>query len=559
MKIWKPILLIAAILSSAVTQASDAPAPWLVQVSSVYRADDGRRVKITGTGTIVRIADKHYVLCDSHLSQGQESLSLVHPEKGLLQARPAERLADNLADLELIEITDPEIGQSFHYDPVAKEFTLPIREARDLSFPRAPMADYSTFIPEVPWSQQKAKPWRKRRQLEVHDLFLKPFRNGEEIKSMDGSEAFVDAGVSPGASGSPLLKVNQERSHLVLSGLAKSFHRYFDLSYFSTRKQIGELVSAFSAGKRGSLDQTRWRYGRFTYRELGNGTYETSDGRQPSGDAVSADAGNGTSGDAGNGASGDAGNGTSGDAGDDGAMEKPISQGMVYRGKPVLGFEVQTFDRSVPIYGDLAGWRFAEEARKKGKKVIPIPAGADLSAQLRKKLDQVSDEPSSDKGVCYIDSAALGEGLLRIRLPYNSKGNDRPMAVEVPLKSAPSFLRFKSDGGDSYTVDLRGLFFGVASSIQGDTSGLPYDVLIHRFGMTPYIEMQRGEYLAENFTCSPAGSFTFVGSEKLSWQELERQHAYPCFNQPKISEPVSELTSDVARALEKNRSQGRGK
>lgn len=350
------LILAAFILGSFQVQAGDDPS--LVLVRSTYLDELTKRpIQFTGIGVLVSIPapDRSFVLTSSHLSQGNDLELLSGGVKPLTPSHPGQaRLADNWADLELIEVTGQSLSVLARWESTEGKFFLLPEKARNWFwegnwfsrlFSSAPefFRASSTFqgmitplvTPRASWVQTPPEDFRASvpKSLRYVGLFGSG-EVGELEQTLAQSELSIDAKTALGMSGSVLIHVNRgnpEGRAAKILGLSKSVSRKFSRSFFSKPEQIQKLVSAYLSGSRGRLGPAHWRVRNgLLYRDLGNDSLEISPLALPTGGGISSDGGNGIRSDGGFGPQ----------EGMDPYLQFSIHEGMRWHGREVIGFRV---------------------------------------------------------------------------------------------------------------------------------------------------------------------------------------------------------------------------
>lgn len=541
--------------------------PWIVQISSSYQTDAGDFTQINGSGTLVQIGDKKFVLSDSHLSQGVKDLAIRLIDGSFVDVKLGERLADNNSDLELIEVSGEKLKPALTFND--GKFSAPAEEKELSDF--FPVAGYSYIAPAVPWVSGDIHPWYPRERLKKSyggsTLNDNAVEGPREIAG--GYETVSDVGIRPGQSGAPMLHV--QNSKIILEGLCKGYNRFYDQAYFSTQNEIKNLVVAFQQGKRGQLNNTRWKFGKFTYRDFGNGTLETVSQITPAGSIVH----------------GEAGNGASGDGGKNLLPElKPqdLHQGMIYEGKEIYGFHVKfpnakLNDKSVEldVYADASALLWVQKLKDQGSavEITPIANAAPIFAVIEKYLPAKNDKAD---GACLVDKGKLRDGILRIRLPYDSSDTTHSLqSLQFDLKKNSPFVEFTSKTGKHYKIDIRGLsyapvqdlnvpgfadfelinrshdgFTEVASHIDHSRPGVPFEVDAWSLTTHPntYISVQVDQGARQRFQCFEAGWFSFFGAQDFDFSHQKSEATLaPCEAEINVNQPINSLLQDTASIL----------
>lgn len=486
------------IASSSFAAGAGTDAEWLVQVGSTYKDEaTGKLQTFHGTGTIVKIGDSLFVVTASHVSQGT-NLTLKTADR-TLHAIPNERLSDNLADIELIRVTDKDLVPfgvlaDNRFGETKSMIVGPVlgsgANVEGLSI--TPSGD--DRIPQASWTSAKADEWRGKSVPAKQGLGITDISGDRYLRyNLARNEYVADVQIRPGMSGAPLIgreylngyaESKSDNSlpgaeHYVLRGITKSYSRAFEQSQFATSDQILALVEHFTSGKRGFADQTRWhlRNG-LTYRDLGNGTIEVNPTVLPAGGGGSADGGGGGSADGGGGGSADGGDSIApvGDV----YSQFGIAPGVMWHGAPAIAFKAQHKSGKIFVLnGDLTSIRLLSESREFSQ-VEPIGNPVEIGNLIFSKASQMNDKSSMVSGLdlvysCFIDVGATAKDGVRISigLPNEDSLNfaldqkgELTEPISYPFRPVQNVLSKRNR--KAYRVDITGLFSVGLGALRGD-------------------------------------------------------------------------------------------
>ncbi|MGZ3779385.1 MAG: hypothetical protein ACXVCY_02045 [Pseudobdellovibrionaceae bacterium] len=254
---------------------------WMVQIETTYQCDPeiispSCKADLHGVGFLIYIPPSaqlkekaHYlVMTDAHLSHGNSgpnSLRLSyqynntwHPLNQVMDKDQLKRLSDNLHDIDVIEVEKPkEISTEsmFHLNyneqsPSDSYFWVK-DDTANKGFNEVYVAK-NIFVIAPPNLKNKPEAYQQNKKYYSEGASLSEiYRTQQETTSglnvaSFGQEYITQSQIVGGMSGSPLLK--RVTGRLVVLGLSKRYHRYFNLSYFSTRHQLSELL--FNFGQR---------------------------------------------------------------------------------------------------------------------------------------------------------------------------------------------------------------------------------------------------------------------------------------------------------------------
>ncbi len=472
-----------------------ASTPWLLKVQSTYvDQDTNSEVTYHGTGVLVIVEDRFFVLTASHVSQG-ESLQIFSNNKLLPIIG---RVSRNLDDTELIEVRlNPPIEPLAEWNERDRLFEVPdsklwfwwrfIENTRrggfsELSLKAIQLDQNETLLirhdlwkdSELP---QTSKPFYDR-------FFLNnPLLNLENRNSMhwtlSGQERTTSVYLKSGTSGSPALKMFYPESFknggsgkdftIALSGLASHTQRFSEFSHFTSPSVIAHLLDQYLKLKlnkkniqKNILDETHWslRCG-LTYRSM-NGFQEI---------ATSSQIGNGSSHDGGGGLIKNSPEAESPDV-----FERfRISPGVTHNGHNVLAYRIKYRNQVAYLNGSLSSYKLLKEWGI-SLNINPIETANQITNITAERLgfyrtnfsliDKEGNRLSYEEGkikINIVDPQSLFGEVFSFTLDENGAliGGHKPFLPIIRIRS--------SDGEKDLIVDLTELFF-IEPSYRRDTT-----------------------------------------------------------------------------------------
>lgn len=434
------VLLLIALISPKVAFATDAVPPWMVRVESTYQCDlaivsTPCKAAIHGVGFLIYIPAKveldnkaHYlVMTDAHLSHGNygsNSLKLFYrygnrwlSVNPIFNGNELVRLSDNLNDIDIIEIEQPKeipnesmFQYNYNIESPRESYFWVKDEISGKGYNEVYVAE-NVFAVAPPALANKPEAYKKNSYAISGASLSEINRTQHElVKGLNitsfGAEFITQSQIVGGMSGSPLLK--KMSGELVVLGLSKRYHRYFNTSYFSTLSQLSELLLNFgeryyfASSKTDVVEPFSWSFipfigtfvqdirkgiSEFSYISSNSGTFEI----QNSGGHDSADGGGGHD---------------TSDGGDwDSKVKAQIQSmpGMMFLNKHILGFSVTipslsnglktSEETSINAYGNFEAIGFITATKELIKKqygkdiqIGYIDAEADLKELLKNKI-----------------------------------------------------------------------------------------------------------------------------------------------------------------------------
>ncbi len=520
--LWIASSLMLGFLSATFAYAEQADPEWLVQVGSTYNDEvTGKAQRFHGTGTIVKIGDDYFVLTASHVSQGDNVILQSGGRR--LQFLKHERLSDNLADIELIRISEEDVKPFgvLAYDRLDERQSSIVGplvdsglEIQGLSV--TPSGDHK--IPQASWNLN-ADEWKNKAPAAKPGLGATDLTGDRYLRSTLAADEYIaDVQIRPGMSGAPLIGRDSFNGYsergkdsgglpgsdrYVLRGIAKSYSRAFEESHFVTAEQISRLLESFNAGKRGTLDPTRWRLRNgLTYRDLGSGTQEINPLNAPAGGGGSADGGGGGSADGGGNGSADSGDSHASAA--DVYKQFGIEPGVIWHGTPAFALKVRHRSGNVfVVNGDLASIRFLKESRD-FLAVEPVATPEEIGKLIFDKVSHADDLSELMSGMEFVSSCSIEVGKgpkdgakISIALPgddslefsLNEKG-ELVKPTSYPFRPIQEVLSKRER--KPYRVDVTGLFAVGVGSLRGNrvtmtSSTTPHLGNILDYSKKPYL------------------------------------------------------------------------
>jgi hypothetical protein len=310
------------------------------------------------------------------------------------------------------------------------------------------------------------------------------------------SELRTDTHIVMGMSGAPLIMLKNSPA---IGGLAKSYHRFFKQSSFSTQFQINNLLNSFLNGVRGNTSTTHWLFRKdiSTYRDFGNGTLEINPETLPSGDIEFEPAGGGES--------ADGGKSSVNSSNTDSIKLKP---GMLWHNKEVIGFRIQfknQDNKNMLVYANRVGLNFINDfinlinqPNLVSYKPI-LTDSANYLELLKERLDSneaLQSKLSTEDGeYCQIDLKALSNGQIHLKLKNSELLIDKNGIIKNN-KESTNFRPFAITSNKT-RVDITGLFFINISQAEQEFENLRENkfsplksVFITNYAFSPYITIQ---------------------------------------------------------------------
>lgn len=543
------------------------PFIWLVKVESSYLDESAnpssKFITFTGTGTLVKIQKQYFVLTNTHLTKGKKlKLILSSLNLSLTPLNQQYTGVDTpLLDLELLPVKDPHISNEhfFIWDQLKSIFSYKLNRTfvekihplsiGEVDHGRNFIVPFrSTVEPnKINYYFVPVPSWVKKIPQSI-SLFSQLYSKIDGVWS-DGNflGLTVDGKISPGMSGSPLLlQSNEDENILYLKGVARSLHRFFPKSYFSSENTIKNLalsvVSKFrdrEENPKAHLVQSLayleererinpiWHYKseiglyRTTHR-----TSEISLDTLPAGEVSTQDAGGGDSADGGGGDSIDGGTVNSIKENNNEIIkistyrDLGLTPGILLDGQKVMGIQFipvktdkQFGDTDIIVYAEYSILQLLDVVTNSVLKVEtkPILSSASLydlflrKASLAMKYQTLSSNELLENP-CLIDQKSLQHGnIIRLRLKHHLSSETNVAILEINSKGIltgsndTQFEPFVSVGKEKpFIVDLRGLFFMVMSDTRmplEETSSISKELATKGkeafYNLLPYVYYQR--------------------------------------------------------------------
>ncbi|HAR41020.1 MAG TPA: hypothetical protein DCS07_00030 [Bdellovibrionales bacterium] len=458
---------------------SPTDAPWLAQITSEFTEDHTLRpVSKFGAGTVVQINEDLFLLTASHISQGEHTRARIAGQE--IDLEKAERLADNLSDIELIKLPKLAVRPAARWNPTTQTFDA---TPEGLIIPlenRVLRLGDSIVMPVPSWIKREDIPedWKDKKLLSGGLPEMRKFLGGLTFDQA-GKDCLTDTYLSAGMSGAPVFEIRPGSAtgpSFHLSCIAKNYLRYFPHSYLAGPARIAALVGKFQSGQRKTTDATRWRIRKcLMYRNLGDGTLEVNpllaaekiaQSSKFKASVVPVGGGGGTDGGGGGGTDGGGGNGCS-SVGPTGIYEElQLKPGMQWKGKSAIAFKVGS-----EIYdANLSNLIYLKE-RNKEAAIEPITDAKLIGTLIRNRTrsaDLLGRSP------CRIDSGKTDGDLITVTITVPVSGFFRrffgstteKLKLKIDSKGrvngAPDFIPIVQIKGPIshalYTIDLRGLY-----------------------------------------------------------------------------------------------------
>ncbi|MGZ6473231.1 MAG: hypothetical protein ACXWRZ_18855 [Bdellovibrio sp.] len=515
--------------------------PWMVQVSSTYTCDrsivkEPCQATMHGVGFLVYVPAKaelqwkeHYVvITDAHLSNGDMvgSLKISYIYKGSWQPlyvatknNQLMRLSANLDDVDVIEVQKPqniEKESLFQYNYIVEKPRYSYFWAKEdsaQSYNKVYVAKDAYVI---------APPKLSKNPVEF-DSFNSAvnFRKGvssfeferksnERIPGLNvgsyGREYITQSQIVGGMSGSPLLKSGQ--GQVVVLGLAKRYHRYFNRSYFSTYSTLSELFLDFAEKfyfSRESTDSKISTYIRWSFlpaigtfiKDTESGISEITGSTLNSGELEDLQfGGNHDTANSGGHDTADGGHDTA-DGGNSQSIPSSLTKevqahlrknpGMTYNHEHIFGFRVHfpklqngsetSEEKSINVYGNIDAVKFIYEMRYLIKtehnsdiQAYSIPPTVDLKELFRLKIkdhpvfkDATSVATELEQEPFYASSATNMNQLIpfsqqkdveRLPMCFINKASldnlENNQSVEIAIFRPSNFFKYKQGRPKNY-------------------------------------------------------------------------------------------------------------
>ncbi len=493
MKVWIAGFFVFFALEGFCELGNSQPG-FMIYVQSTYsdRAQNGKPITISGYGFLAKNNDRYFVICDSHLSQG-DTTSLRSVSNGRSISWFA-RIADNDRDIEIFEVKKAEVENlpAFSIDQNALVMSvslIPSWKNKEGLF----RIGKNVYIPVTQSLLKMGKEYQPLANSFL-DQGLHGYASDDEMArdrgdlmtNWNGEGWISDSGVVPGMSGAPLLQeiILNNTAMVKILGLATGYHRYFKRSYFSEEKQILNLLSDFESGRSLQKSTTKWQFYNFLYRDFGNGNLEISPLRTLSGSLRRAGGGTG----------GDSGGGTGGDSGGDSQGQNPfknlgINWGMKVQGEDTIAFGL-FWEKSPPlkifVFASPEGQSLVQRWKSEGQDFVVnhlLKKDLKLDFLFENRLKQtkvyISDvDPkrySLDSGDCLIDEELWTKNKkIHIRLPWINRRKsplyftlDLSNSIGAELKEFNPYFTIQSkEGLEKVIVDIKGLFFLDATDLN---------------------------------------------------------------------------------------------
>jgi len=505
--------------------AFGASLPWLVHVQSAYKNEiNNKDVTMGGAGFIAEQNGRYFVICDSHLSQGYKDLQISIGTRKL-KIKPNARLADNDRDIEVIEIENPGVESVFRYDSIfyIRPGDIPEWKTKK-GFIELVRGEYAPLPRGLKSKPRAYQPSTSYEETEQHkESWIRMAHGG--IRNWNDDENVSDSKIVQGMSGAPILTLVTKKGdpipRIMVQGLTKAYHRFFDRSYFSSSVALWRVMNEFLTNKgRGYTSPTRWKFRGMTYRDYGNGTLEINPNLVQAGSI----------------SGGDSGNGSGGDGGDPGesslSLQTALKAGMIYEGKSTLAFEVSSSKlspSSFTVYANPSALRYFEHIQSdySDLKLAPIHSESGLVSLLKKRLSHVTLAEKEEPWSCYIDPDALERGMIRIALPrsttsarnwklFQLDSNGRIQGADQ-TKFEPIVSLEDPITRERMIIDLKGLFFlDVDHAIYANVDWRDF---IAQYKDRPYIIYRHGAKAAKewSYACRPSRKpFQITDEERAS-------------------------------------------
>lgn len=265
------ILFFITVYFGTVAFADSVP-PWMALVESKYKCDE-KIVKepcvgsIHGAGILIYVPAKekdittphYYVITDAHLSNGNfgsDSLKLFSRYNShWLQLIPLKsgnrlaRLSDNYYDIDIIEVEKPlgipgeSMFQFTHVPKTGNSYFWVKDEINGKGYNEVVVAQ-DLFVVAPPELSQRPREFRLNTEQVTGISTAEMLRSLQEpVRGLNlttfGDELMTQSHIVNGMSGSPLLK--RIEGNLLVLGLSKRYHRFYNRSYFSTYSQLTNL------------------------------------------------------------------------------------------------------------------------------------------------------------------------------------------------------------------------------------------------------------------------------------------------------------------------------
>lgn len=519
------VLLLGPYLYSAPAYPEKELFTWLVKVESRYydeleapqqssassqkaAVDKHKQVSVVGTGLLVKVNNRFFVATNSHLAEGQNlemslpslNKTLIPLEHALLSGRsgtflPHRPVTFGSVDIVLIPIQDPEVSSThwFFWDETKEGFIWNVNNLFSQEF----LTDSNSFkvvdkITGVTFFSPIAS-WVKKKPESLNDSNKILTNNSQRSLWYDWSKTDImtDGRISAGMSGAPLLHYFKNQNILALIGLARSYHRYFPRSYFTSAHFFAtvanslEDLQSFLAPQ--EVRKTQWHYRSDIgfYRTYGFGYSEINTETHLAGGGDTIDGGGG-------------------DTSDGGMVSKSLTKqkdnhsneyetmdlrfGMIWDHKPIMGIRflhnvshplTQSFSDNYTVYAEHNTDKLANFIEQQDPQVhealvlSTMPLMSLLSVKVNNAL-YYQNLQDFKKSPCLIDKSALDRGKIKIRL-LRQLDSGKEVSIVFELNSQgiltggnkKKFEPFIKVGKqNSFIVDLKGLFFMVVTDMR---------------------------------------------------------------------------------------------